>query len=194
MAELRKRGRSPRSRRARGVGDVARGRRGLQAGDCRVQLSRCVDVFLNEIDPAVEWHPLNQVMFGEESTVYRETMTFVASCEKSMGPSPPFNSSARSSAISASGSWQSGVSGREAGQAERKPITHRLGGRLESCRPSTLVHQSSSGDHTVNRDPISVGSTRTPTPGTRPHAATMLVGPRRVIPLWDPPRRAWARL
>ena len=32
---------------------------------------RDVDAFLKEFDPAVEWHPLTQVMFGEESTVYR---------------------------------------------------------------------------------------------------------------------------
>jgi ketosteroid isomerase-like protein len=32
---------------------------------------RDLDAILNEFDPAVEWHPLNQVMFGQESRVYR---------------------------------------------------------------------------------------------------------------------------
>ena len=32
---------------------------------------RDVDAFLSEFDPAVEWHPLIQVMFGQESRVYR---------------------------------------------------------------------------------------------------------------------------
>jgi ketosteroid isomerase-like protein len=32
---------------------------------------RDVDAFVEEFDPAVEWRPLNQVMFGGEAEVYR---------------------------------------------------------------------------------------------------------------------------
>jgi ketosteroid isomerase-like protein len=32
---------------------------------------RDIDGFLEEFDPAAEWRPLNQVMFGTEATVYR---------------------------------------------------------------------------------------------------------------------------
>jgi ketosteroid isomerase-like protein len=32
---------------------------------------RDADAFAKEFDPAVEWRPLTQVMFGAESTVYR---------------------------------------------------------------------------------------------------------------------------
>jgi ketosteroid isomerase-like protein len=41
-------------------------RRGVEAYNRRE-----VDAFLEQFEPGVEWHPLTQVMFGEEATVYR---------------------------------------------------------------------------------------------------------------------------